>query len=191
MNYTLHKSQYIIDNADTLSKYVDDIMLVYGEQFSSNDANTDDIQRYRNTKQDSTSLYNEYNALLLLRNSKEWNTVFDELLSLIKGFYTGSSSSLYLKCWINYHNEKSVLNWHNHSSLFHGYMSIRPNNTITQFETVNIENQVGNIYIGPGGAKHRVLTVDKFDQPRITLAFDVNESLTDLNNPFIQVPILL
>ena len=70
-------------------------------------------------------------------------------------------------------------------------MSIRPNNTITQFETVNIENQVGNIYIGPGAVKHRVLTVDKFEEPRITLAFDVNETLTDLNNPFIQVPILL
>ena len=134
MDYTLHKSQYIIDNADTLSKYVDDIMLVYSEQFSSNNANTSDIQRYKNTKQDSTSLYNEYNALLLLRNSKEWNIVFDELLSLIKDFYTGGSSSLYLKCWINYHNEKSVLNWHNHTSLFHGREFPFIDNTITQFD---------------------------------------------------------
>ena len=72
--------------------------------------------------------------------------------------------------FIQYKNLKNLnLNTFSHIINF----SIDPKNTRTVFEGYDIKNEVGNIYIGPGYRKHKVEVDEHFDQPRITLGYDI------------------
>ena len=66
-----------------------------------------------------------------------------------------------------------VLKWHNHEWDYHGYISVRPHNTVTVFEDREIKNEIGNVYIGPGNRYHEVKVIEEYDTPRITIGFDL------------------
>ena len=68
---------------------------------------------------------------------------------------------------------EDVLPWHDHAWPIHGYISIRPFNTTTVFEDFEIQNEVGNVYIGPGYMKHKVVVNEPFTTPRLTIGFDL------------------
>ena len=55
----------------------------------------------------------------------------------------------------------------------HGYISIEPHQTKTLFESYEILNEIGNVYIAPSGQMHKVMVLERFSTPRITIAFDV------------------
>jgi hypothetical protein len=69
----------------------------------------------------------------------------------------------------------------------HGYISIDPKNTNTEFEGYSIENRPGQIYIGSAFTRHRVVNKERFDGKRITLGFDLIEPMdcNILNRGFI------
>ena len=82
-------------------------------------------------------------------------------------------SILWIQSWLNYQDYDGVLGWHNHKALWHGYISIEPQDTATEFEDWTIDNECGNIYFGPGKHAHRVVNLRKYSGKRITLGFDI------------------
>ena len=93
----------------------------------------------------------------------------------------GYDDRLWIQSWVNFHTRDQVLDWHNHDGKWHGYVSIDPKDTTTEFERgFKIENKVGNIYLGTGYNRHRVVNNSgEYDGVRITIGFDV---LTDENS---------
>ena len=97
---------------------------------------------------------------------------------------------MWMQAWLNYHNHNQVLGWHNHDWDYHGYISIDPKNTITEFRDYKIENKVGQIYFGPGQREHRVVCLDEFSDTRLTIGFDISLDLISENGCLGMLPVL-
>jgi hypothetical protein len=121
---------------------------------------------------DSTWSYYKYNIFCLSSTSIHFYNIYKELLTVIK-LYHNKPEPLWFQSWLNFHNSNEVLDWHTHYWPYHGYISIDPKNTITEFEKYSIKNEIGNIYIGPGLRLHKVNVLENFQDKRITLGFDV------------------
>ena len=139
----------------------------------------------------STNYYQYYNAFGLTSGSTVFFELYKKLNQLIKE-YNQKDERLWMQAWFNFHPMELLLPWHNHvDSSFHGYVSIEPHNTITEFKDKKIKNEVGNIYIGPSYEEHRVVAVEPFKTMRITLAFDVfKEQDLDGNKELMNIGII-
>ena len=89
-----------------------------------------------------------------------------------------------------------MLNWHDHKFDYHGYVSIDPKSSTTKFRDgrgplYEINNEVGNIYFGPGWERmHKVCVNEQYEGKRITLGFDI-ETRGDLpDDQFSLIPLL-
>ena len=121
----------------------------------------------------STFFYRYYNIFNLTVGCPFYYKLFYDIQKEIRQF-ANTNNPLWFQSWLNFHNKDDVLKWHNHLDvLFHGYISIDPKNTITEFEDYEIKNEIGLMYIGPGYKKHRVKVLEDFKDERITIAFDV------------------
>ena len=117
--------------------------------------------------------YTQYNIFGVSSPSVHMYQLFQEIRNIAReNIPTGR---LWIQSWINHHYETELLEWHNHTGSWHGYVSIQPWNTVTEFEEFSIENKVGQIYWGPGGLRHRVVAKDDFPflDKRITIGFDI------------------
>jgi hypothetical protein len=116
------------------------------------------------------------NVFSLMSPSILFHDLYTELRDIIKD-YLGENKKLYLDCWLNYfhYDTEKILCWHSHASSYHGYISLDPQNSITDFGDYQINNEIGQIYIGLGNQKHRVLCEKKHETPRITIGFDVED----------------
>tara|TARA_R100001463_G_scaffold32367_1_gene72626 strand:+ start:672 stop:1193 length:522 start_codon:yes stop_codon:yes gene_type:complete len=154
--YKIYKSQLIIDNKDEMVELIHRAYETHQNVFNG---------------QDSTYTYGLYNFFALTSPNLLFRELFFELKDIIHEYVPEKYK--WMQCWLNYHTPDTVLKWHNHEWPYHGYISIDPKNSITEFEKFEVENQVGNIYIGPGYRYHRVVAKDNFTEPRITLGFDI------------------
>jgi hypothetical protein len=128
---------------------------------------------YNFPQQDSTKFYRYYNVFCLSAGCEKFYALFNELKNMIRIYYK-NSDPLWMQCWLNFHTSSEVLNWHKHrDSLFHGYISIDPKKTVTEFENFKIVNEIGNVYIGPSMLNHRVCVIEPYEDYRITLGFDL------------------
>ena len=100
----------------------------------------------------STTWYYRYYNFASLSVGTNYYYVFKQLQKIIRKFVKHNKP-----LWCDYH----------------GYISIRPHNTETEFENYTVKNKVGNIYIGDPYLKHRVNVIKPFSTPRITLGFDI------------------
>jgi hypothetical protein len=158
--YKLYQSQYVIDHQE---EFVKDLshsakaMYEYGI--------FDTSLKYGS--------YTQYNIFGVSSPSIHMYHLFREIRDI--AYENIQGKKLWLQSWINHHYENELLGWHNHSSNWHGYVSIQPWNTITEFDDFKIVNKVGQIYLGPGGLRHRVVPTDDmpFPDKRITVAFDI------------------
>lgn len=123
---------------------------------------------------DSTWSYARYNIFSLAGPSSVFYNVFKELQSVITQ-QLGTENQLWIQSWVNYmsYEELDRLDWHSHVFDHHGYISIDPKNTYTDFKEYKITNQPGQIYFGPGYRPHKVVAVEAYEGNRITLGFDV------------------
>ena len=156
MHHKLYKSQVVLDNQRVMISILNNAIPSLGGI-------------------DSTWSYDKYNVFGLTSPTQVYYDLFNELRGFVYD-YTGDVDRLWMQSWDNYHMPDQVLRWHNHHWPIHGYISIRPHKTKTVFEGYEIDNEVGNIYIGPGNRYHRVEVLEDYDTPRITLGFDL---LTD------------
>jgi hypothetical protein len=120
---------------------------------------------------DTTWTYNKYNIFSLTSGSIFFFNLFREFRTFIKKNI--SNEHIWFQSWLNFHKESEVLDWHNHYWDYHGYISIDPKDTNTEFEDYSIYNKVGQIYLGPGNKKHRVIVNSPYDGNRITIGYDI------------------
>lgn len=121
-----------------------------------------------------------YNIFSLTAGLPHFNQIYKFIKMAIFDYLGTNTENLFMQAWINYDNVNEVLDWHNHSDVFlcHGYISIDPKNSVTQFKDYHINNKPGHIYIGPSDRLHKVKVTEPYIGHRITIAFDV----TNLQN---------
>ena len=121
----------------------------------------------------STSFFRYYSFVSLSAGSSLYYLLFKEIQKNIRNFYK-KKGPLWFQCWLNLHKQDQVLEWHNHQDCaFHGYVSIDPKNTETEFKNFTVKNEAGKMYLGPAYEYHKVNVLSPFEGQRITIAFDV------------------
>lgn len=162
-DYKIYKSQLIIDHHEQMIIEIERAHRHFTKNFYN---------------MDPTWGYGFYNVFAITAPSALFYDLKKELETNIRD-YLQTDQRLWFQSWINYHKPNEVLDWHNHTWPFHGYISIDPKQTKTVFEGddpsngYEILNELGNIYIGPGYRFHKVEVLEPFDTPRITLGFDI------------------
>jgi hypothetical protein len=188
-NYVVKNFSYIKENHSHFIEYAnlshERFMFNYGKVFNQSS---------------STWFYRYYNITCLTFGSNLYFKMFCDLQKLIRKILK-TKKPLWYQCWLNFHKKGEVLDWHTHKgSIAHGYVSIDPKESETEFKEYTIKNKIGNVYIGPSENSHRVNILKPFDGHRITMAFDVisennvkdmyqKHGKIDLNTGFIPVMI--
>jgi hypothetical protein len=140
----------------------------------------------------TTGEFRNYNLFSLTAFSIPFYTVYRQIVAAVRD-YVGDGRPLWMQCWMNYHQSHEVLPWHHHmDGILHGYLSIDPKDTVTEFTEFSIENKVGLLYLGNTGEAmaHRVVVRRPYVDHRVTIAFDVLQQSpgADINLSFIPVP---
>jgi hypothetical protein len=120
---------------------------------------------------DTTKSYIYYNIFGVSSPSIHMYRIYEKVREIVRNKFP--TDPLWIQSWLNYQDHDSVLGWHNHSAGWHGYISIEPQDTVTEFEDWTIDNECGNIYFGPGHNMHRVVNMRKYNGKRITIGFDI------------------
>lgn len=158
-DYIIHQSEYIKNNINDIILHTHLAHQTFEKMFP--DAN-------------STWSYDRYNIFSLAGPSSVFYNVFKELRSVIIQ-QLGTDNELWIQSWVNYmsYDELDRLDWHGHDFDYHGYISIDPKNTYTDFKDYAIDNKAGQIYFGPGHRLHKVVAREAYEGKRITLGFDI------------------
>jgi hypothetical protein len=155
MSYTLFNFDYIKENQQEIIK----------------DLKTSQDNLVKYGVFDTTKAYIYYNIFGVSSPSKHLYVIYKKIRDLVRDKFP--NEMIWMQSWLNCHDYDEVLGWHNHSSSWHGYISIEPQDTITEFENWTIENECGNIYFGPGKHIHRVVNKSNYSGKRITIGFDI------------------
>jgi len=186
-NYLLKNLSYVKDNKEEFVRGAhlahERFMFTYGKPFN---------------QMSSTWFYRYYNLTTLTVGLPLYYKLFVDLQKIIRE-YVDNDDPLWYQCWLNFHDENEVLKRHHHPDcLFHGYISIDPKDSETEFEDYTITNKTGNLYIGEAGIMHQVNVLSPFEGKRITIAFDIEDEknlkkhmrdIVDVNTGFMPVPI--
>ena len=176
MDYKLYQSKYIVEHQSDIISQCHDAKKFYMGLPS------------RNATGDMTADYFNYNIFSLTAGSYPLYEVYKELVSFVKSQL--GEQRMWMQSWLNYHDHDKVLGWHNHDWDYHGYISIDPKNTVTEFRDYKIENKVGQIYFGPGKREHRVVCLDEFSDTRLTIGFDIAIDLFPGNGCLGMLPVV-
>ena len=168
MDYKIYQSKYIVEHQ---SEIIEQCCKVK-----------------QNYNGDMTLDYFKYNIFSLTAGYYTFYEIYKELILLVKSKL--GNKRMWMQAWLNYHNHDQVLGWHNHDWDYHGYISIDPKNTVTEFRDYKIENKVGQIYFGPGQREHRVVCLDEFSDTRLTIGFDISLDLFPGNGCLGMLPVL-
>jgi hypothetical protein len=152
VDYKLFQSSYIATNQQAFIDQCEQIKLLFNGE-------------------DTTANYYKYNLFAATAGSTHFYNLFKELRDIIRKEIP--DKPLWFQAWVNLHTENNVLDWHNHAWDYHGYISIDPKDTATEFKDYIITNKVGQIYFGPGGRLHRVNVVTPYVGDRITIGYDI------------------
>ena len=158
MDHKLYESQVVLDNQRVMINILNNAISFLGDV-------------------DPTWSYDKYNVFGLTSPTQ----VFYDLYNELRGFvydYTGEVDQLWMQSWVNYHMPDQLLKRHNHAYPIHGYISVDPKLTKTSFDNYEIQNRIGDVYIGPGGRYHSVELIEPFYTPRITIGFDITDNPT-------------
>ena len=175
-DYKLIKSDYIVNNHAEFVDRCDKLHTVLKNQFP----------KAKNT----TWIYYNYNIFICLAGDVFFYNLYKELTTHLR-HCIGDSRPAWFSVWLNYLTHDQIgdaLGFHDHPHDLHGFISIDPKDTITEFVGFEIDNQIGNIYIGPGGLdfSHKVVNRSEWEGNRITLGFDVSfEQKKSMTKSFI------
>ena len=176
MDYKIYQSKYIVEHQSEIVEQCHQSKQWYMRLPS------------RNSTGDMTADYFNYNIFALTAGYYSFYEIYKELVSLVKSEL--GNKRMWMQSWLNYHDHNQVLGWHNHDWDYHGYISIDPKNTVTEFRNYKIENKVGQIYFGPGQREHRVVCLDEFSDTRLTIGFDISLDLISENGCLGMLPVL-
>ena len=124
----------------------------------------------------TTAIYNQYNIFSYTATSSLFYELYQDLNKTIRD-YVGDDRKIWIQAWLNilsYEDLGKVLGPHHHNWDIHGYISIDPKDTTTAFTKFAIKNEIGNIYIGPGGNEYeyQVVNDSNWEGKRITIGYD-------------------
>ena len=166
MDWKLYKSQVVLDNQRVMISILNNAIPSLGGI-------------------DSTWSYDKYNLFGLTSPTQ----VFYDLFKELRGFvYDYTDGDLWMQSWVNYHMPDQLLKRHNHTWPIHGYICINPHLTKTCFDDYEIQNRIGDVYIGPGGRYHEVKLIEPFYTPRITIGFDITDRPQQANANLGMIP---
>ena len=157
-DYIVVQSEFIKDNIDHIYDDLDVAHRLHQNMF---------------TNESSTWTFDRYNIFNLTAPSTVFYKIFKEVRDIVRG-QLGDDRPLWFQAWVNHHRPNEVLDWHAHEFDYHGYISLDPKKTITEFDGYEIENKPGNIYFGPGYRKHRVKVLEDYDGYRTTIGYDIH-----------------
>ena len=170
MDHKLYKSQVVMSNQRVMINVLGNAVSYLGDA-------------------DPTWTYDRYNVFGLTSPTK----VFYDLYKELRGFvydYTGEADRLWIQSWVNNHSTKTLLQRHNHAYPIHGYICVNPHLTKTCFDNYEIQNRIGDVYIGPGGRHHEVKLIEPFYTPRITIGFDITDRPTKATGNLGMIPFI-
>ena len=168
MDHKLYKSQVVISNQRVMINILGNAVSYLGDA-------------------DPTWTYDRYNVFGLTSPTK----VFYDLFKELRGFvYDYTDGDLWMQSWVNYHMPDQLLKRHNHTWPIHGYICINPHLTKTCFDEYEIQNRIGDVYIGPGGRYHEVKLIEPFYTPRITIGFDITDRPTKATGNLGMIPFI-
>lgn len=171
MGFRVYHSNYIDDNNKQLAQECAELHKKFISLFpnKNSSANTTAIDSRRYVNGDG---YLSYNIFSLAAPSPQFYKIFEDLLLAIADF--APDEKLYMQAWLNYQSNDEVLGWHSHEGYkYHGYISIDPKATYTDFGDYEIINRPGQIYIGNPLLRHRVINKKKYAGKRTTIGFDL------------------
>ena len=166
MDHKLYKSEVVLDNHRVMVNILNNSISFLGDV-------------------DPTWTYDKYNLFGLTSPTKVFYNLFKELRGFV---YDYTDGDLWMQSWVNYHMPDQLLKRHNHAWPIHGYICINPHLTKTVFDDYEIENRIGDVYIGPGGKHHEVQLIEPFYTPRITIGFDVTDRPHQANANLGMIP---
>jgi len=166
MDHKLYKSEVVLDNHRVMINILNNSISFLGDV-------------------DPTWTYDKYNLFGLTSPTKVFYNLFKELRGFV---YDYTDGDLWMQSWVNYHMPDQLLKRHNHAWPIHGYICINPHLTKTVFDDYEIENRIGDVYIGPGGRHHEVQLIEPFYTPRITIGFDVTDRPHQANANLGMIP---
>ena len=166
MDHKLYESQVVLGNQRVMINILNNAISFLGDV-------------------DPTWTYDKYNVFGLTSPTQ----VFYDLYNELRGFvYDYTDGDLWMQSWVNYHMPDQLLKRHNHAWPIHGYICVNPHLTKTVFDDYEIENRIGDVYIGPGGKHHEVQLIEPFYTPRITIGFDVTDRPHQANANLGMIP---
>ena len=168
MDHKLYKSEVVLDNHRVMINILNNSISFLGDV-------------------DPTWTYDKYNLFGLTSPTKVFYNLFKELRGFV---YDYTDGDLWMQSWVNYHMPDQLLKRHNHTWPIHGYICINPHLTKTVFDDYEIENRIGDVYIGPGGRYHSVELIEPFYTPRITIGFDVTDNPTKATGNLGMIPFI-
>lgn len=147
-------------------------------------------------RNNSTDFYYMYNFFSIASCNEHVYKLYKELLRCIRD-YTTPKDNLWMQSWINLHRKDEVLKSHSHDFPIHGYITITDQKTTTVFTDsqngnimYEVQNKPGQIYLGPGYRYHHVRVDEDYDDERITLGVDLQDS-NMISENFSFIPIIL
>ena len=178
-NYKVYTSDVVINNKEEFINICDYASKMLRHEFQDAD--------------NTTWIYQKYNIFSYTASSTLFYDLYKDLNKCIRD-YVGDDRRVWFQAWLNflkYEDLEKVLPMHGHEWDLHGYISIDPKKSVTEFVNFEIKNEVGNIYMGPCGDeyRHRVKNIDKWDGNRITIGFDCTFD-ADVVSPNKLFPIL-
>lgn len=177
-NYVRYRSKYIVDNI---------------EEIKENCQTAHDRFKLLFPDKDSTWMYSMYNIFTLTSTSLHFYKIYKDLIFCTKDYLSKQNidinEPLWIQSWMNFHKAKEVLDWHNHSWPYHGYMSIDPKHSRTVFKDFHIDNEVGVLYFGEGYKPHKVEVIQDFSGERITIGYDFTRNANEISNVSL-IPVL-
>jgi hypothetical protein len=173
--FQLYDSKFIRDHQQLLVQDCNYVFSTFSEIFpdTNSSATTNIVEARRFEHHEGYLLYNVFS---IAAPSPHFYGLFRELTAAIRGFVP--ERNLYMQAWLNFQSSEEVLGWHTHDGYkYHGYISIEPRNTVTEFDGYEIKNRVGQIYVGKAFNRHRVVNLEGYLGKRITIGFDLVEPM--------------
>ena len=166
-NYKIYKHDYIIENQSEIIKTA---VICHDSLLSDGFG-------------DTTWSYYLYNIFSVTSPSIHFWNIFKHLRGIIKE--NVPDERCWFQAWLNFHDHDQVLDWHNHSAPWHGYIALEPQDTTTEFGDWEVKNETGNIYFGRGNVRHRVVNDSYYTGKRLTIGYDVIPEST-FDNPTVR-----
>jgi len=121
----------------------------------------------------STWMYRYYNTFGLTVGLPHFSDLLCDLNDIVRD-HLQTDEPLWFQSWMNYHLPQEALDWHDHKEcLAHGFFAIEPMDSKTVFGDYEVENKVGQLYIGKPKNLHKVVINSQYIGYRITIAFDI------------------